>query len=94
MSVYKGPFQIDCTTNRSPNSVLSDILKSLENMKITFSKVSDYFLKCSKTGIKFEVELCRMENIENIHVVRMKRLDGDVQKYREVCNKALGLMNL
>ena len=51
-------------------------------------------MKCTKQGVKFEVELCKMENIDNIHVVRMKRTDGDIQKYREICNKALGLMSL
>ena len=44
--------------------------------------------------MKFEMELCKMENIDSVFVLRMKKLEGDMGKYRDICNKALPVMNL
>lgn len=40
------------------------------------------------------MEMCRMENLDFVYVLRMKRLDGDLQKYRDTCSKLLALVAL
>ena len=40
------------------------------------------------------MEISHLDNLDNIYVVKFKRLAGDMQPYKEVSGKVLGNMNL
>lgn len=40
------------------------------------------------------MEIAHLDNLENIYVVKFKRLAGETYAYKEVSGKVLGNMNL
>ena len=40
------------------------------------------------------MEITHLENLENIYVVKFKRLAGETNAYKEVSSKVLNMMNL
>ena len=94
MITYKGPFAINCTTTREPTAVLSELTRALDVQRIPFTRQHHYHFVCKKGGSKFELELCQMENLDFVYVLRMKRLEGDAGRYRDSCNKLLTAVEL
>ena len=87
MTVYRGPFAINCLTNKDVAWVLPAMTRAMDSLKIQYSRVSlvnlqpnQWFLKCNdpKSGTRFEMELCRMENLDSVFIVRMKKLEGEM----------------
>lgn len=94
LPVYRGPFNVNCTTNKEPLVVMNEIFKALETSKVQFKKSGPYGVKCQKTGINFSMELNHMEDLTNILIVKFKRLSGEIPAYRELSSKVLGAMQL
>jgi hypothetical protein len=44
--------------------------------------------------VRFDIELAHLDNLDNIYVVKFKRLAGEMQGYKEVSGKVLSNMNL
>jgi Kinase associated domain 1 len=94
MKVCRGPFNVNCTTAREPHIVLQEMVRSLENNRVQFKKVGNYGLRCTKNQVRFDMEITHLDNLDNIFVVKFKRIAGEMQQYKEVSGKVLGMMNL
>ena len=94
MKVCRGPFNVNCTTNKEPQVVLLEMVKSLEQQKISYKKVGNYGLRCQKNNVRFEMEIAHLDNLDNIYIVKFKRLAGETTSYKEVSNKVLNNMHL
>lgn len=70
------------------------MVKALDGNKVQFKKLNPYALRCHKTNVKFEMEINHLENLENIFVIKFKRIAGENQQYKEVSGKVLSNMNL
>jgi hypothetical protein len=44
MKMYQGPFNLNCTTNKDPKSILNEISKALDLYKVSFKKVTIFTL--------------------------------------------------
>lgn len=94
MKVCRGPFNVNCTTSRDPQHVLLEMVKSLEVQKVSYKKVGSYGLRCQKNNVRFEMEIAHLDNLDNIYIVKFKRLAGETSSYKEVSNKVLNNMHL
>ena len=94
MKVYRGPFNVNCTTAREPQAVLSEMVKACDAHRVQFKKMGSYGLRCQKNNVRFDMELTHLDNLDNIFVVKFKRLAGELPHYKEVSGKVLGNMNL
>lgn len=56
--------------------------------------MGSYGLRCQKNNVRFDMELTHLDNLDNIFVVKFKRLAGELPHYKEVSGKVLGNMNL
>ena len=48
----------------------------------------------SKTNVRFEMEIGHLDNLENIYLVKFKRLKGEAEAYKEISGKVLEHMHL
>ena len=94
MKVCRGPFNVNCTTAREPQSVMAEMLKSLEMNRVSYQRVGSYGLKCHKNTVRFEMEINHMQDLDNIFVVKFKRLAGEMPQYKEISGRVLQNMNL
>lgn len=94
MKVCRGPFNVNCTTSKDPQLVLFEMVKSLELQKVLYKKIGSYGLRCNKNNVRFDMEIAHLDNLENIYIVKFKRIAGEIWSYKEVSSKVLNNMNL
>lgn len=51
-------------------------------------------MRCQKNNVRFDMEIAHLDNLDNIFVVKFKRLAGETCAYKEVSNKVLSNMHL
>ncbi len=75
--------------------MLGDLQRTMDVHKIGYKRQAQYLLIGSHiSGMKFEAEVTRYEDENDIRVVRFKRLAGESNTYKEVCSKILAQLNL
>lgn len=70
------------------------MVKALDMNRVSFKAVGQYGLRCQKNNVRFDMEIAHLDNLDNIYVVKFKRLAGDLPQFREVSGKVLTNMNL
>lgn len=73
---------------------MAEMLKSLEMNRVSYQRIGSYGLKCHKNTVRFEMEITHMQDLDNIFVVKFKRLAGEMPQYKEVSGRVLQNMNL
>jgi len=94
MSVWKGPFNVNCTSNKEPAFLMAEMSKALDQLKISFRKQGTYGVHCQSPKTTFTMELNTLEDLTNIFVVKFKRQSGDMRAFRETSSSILSLMTL
>lgn len=89
--VFKGSFNLLCTSMHPPLEIIEETIKGLNLHKIKYKKTQGYLLTCQKQAIKFEIEVMQMEPM---HVLRFKRLEGNTTEYKITCSKLLSSIKL
>lgn len=92
MKVCRGPFNVNCTTDRDPKEVLLEMIRSLELQKVSYKQMGSYGFRCQKNNVRFEMEIAHLDDLDNIYIVKFKRLAGEIGNYKEVSNKVLNHM--
>ena len=94
MKVCRGPFNVNCTTSKDPQLILFEMVKSLEFQKVSYKKIGNFGLRCQKNNVRFDMEITHLDNLDNVYVVKFKRLAGETCSFKEVSGKVLSSMHL
>ena len=94
MKVCRGPFNVNCTTDRDPQELLMDMVRSLEHQKVSYKKIGSWGLRCQKNSVRFEMEIAHLDDIESIYILKFKRLAGEIPNYKDVSARVLNNINL
>ena len=70
------------------------MVRSLDSNRVSYKKVGLFGLRCQKNNVRFDMEIAHLDNLDNIYVVKFKRLAGEMPSYKEVSGKVLSNMNL
>lgn len=70
------------------------MVKSLEGQKVSYKKVGSYGLRCQKNSVRFDMEIAHLDNLENIFLVKFKRLSGETWAYKDISGRVLNNMQL
>lgn len=54
--------------------------------------MGNYGFRCQKNNVRFEMEIAHLDDLDNIYIVKFKRLAGEIGNYKEVSNKVLNHM--
>jgi len=94
---YNGIYSLNCISTKQPKDIFNEFIKSLNKEKIKSEKMalSPFMLDCrNKQGVRFEIEIMLLEDIPGFCYARMKKLQGDLNLYREIANKLLNIIKL
>ena len=73
---------------------MNEISKALDILKIGYRKQSNFAVHCQSQKTTFMMELNSLEDLQNILVVKFKRMSGEMRQFREVTAGVLSLMTL
>jgi hypothetical protein len=69
---------VNCTTAREPQAVYNEMLRALDLNRVSYKKIGSYGLRCQKNNVRFDMEIAHLDNLDNIYVVKFKRLAGEM----------------
>jgi len=84
------------TSTKDPGDILKQIQVYFSITRIPYESVGPFALKGlhKRTGVRFEIEVCAVPNLQNIYSIRMQRVDGDWEKYKAFCKELLPKLDL
>ena len=69
---------MNCTTARDPQAVYNEMQRALDLNRVSYKKIGSYGLRCQKNNVRFDMEIAHLDNLDNIYVVKFKRLAGEM----------------
>ena len=94
MPVSNGPFNLNCTTSKEPNLMLREIARALDYNKVTFVTDGPYGVQCQRSSVKFTMSLNHLDDLDNIFVVKFRKLAGELPAYKDIAARVLQSLNL
>jgi len=93
--LVKGVFKSSTTTSKSPDETVNTVKKSLKQGDLFVKRTSPYIFQCidEESGVKFQLEVCKIQQLD-LTGVHLKRICGDIWKYKALCNVLVNDMNL
>jgi hypothetical protein len=61
---------------------------------VTFKQGSPYLVRCQRLSVRFEMEISNLDNLDSMHVVRFRRVAGELSSYKELCARVLAEMKM
>eukprot|EP00835_Amoeboradix_gromovi_P004600 NODE_368_length_10016_cov_0.215791.p2 type:complete len:313 gc:universal NODE_368_length_10016_cov_0.215791:3003-3941(+) len=88
-------FNSSNTSSKPPEELVQQLIAACQKSGYTFKLTGRYVLECSPaSGLKIEVEVCRLPLLKNMHGLKFRRSNGSGNEYKEACEQILGLLNL
>jgi len=93
--LVKGVFKSSTTTSMSPDEAAKTVKRCLGLGDLFVKRKSPYMFLCidEECGVKFQVEVCKILQLD-MTGVHLKRISGDVWKYKALCNTLVSDLKL
>ena len=100
IKVYKGPIDISCISFKPPKQIREELIIILNSNKVLTKNFNVrvlfnlnfknfYRIVCERNGVKFEVEINKVLESDNCHVLKFKKLEGSSTTLRDICKSVL-----
>jgi MAP/microtubule affinity-regulating kinase len=93
-------FNSNSTSSKPPDDIVHEVSNVCIRQGVGIKLLSRYVLECTYVNpsggenLKFEVEICKLPRLKNLHGLRFKRLGGSSSDYKDVCEKVLDSVQL
>lgn len=94
-------FNSSTTSSKPPDDIVMDVLAAADKHSVQHRLASRYLIECcapslapGKENLKFEVEICKLPRLRNLHGLRFKRLSGASSDYKDNCEMLLKSVTL
>jgi len=94
-------FNSNTTSSKDPDEIVRLVLTVCTKHDIKHKLSGRFLIECtanyppgSKEVVKFEIEVCKLPRLNNLHGLRFKRVAGSSTDYKEVCELILGAVDL
>lgn len=84
----ESPLKFSASPIISPDPQIMEDDDSSINQKQTLD------IKADKDLVRFEIEVCELPRLKNIHGLKFRRMSGPSQEYKEVCGRILSTVKL
>ena len=78
ITIYDGIIDLNCLFSINADTVFLEIVSELKKNKIYYAQTQKYKLRCSKSGITFDIEICEYDDLT---YVKFKKTQGDFYNY-------------
>ncbi|KAI9209930.1 KA1 domain/Ssp2 C-terminal domain-containing protein, partial [Polychytrium aggregatum] len=88
-------FNSNTTSTKPPDDIIQQVAAACTSHGITHRLTSRFLIECSWAGtagpnkeqVKFEIEVCKLPRLKNLHGLRFKRVGGSSSDYKDICEK-------
>lgn len=95
-------FNSNTTSSKPPDKIIALVAAACDSMHVQHRLVSRYLLDCywagpaaaKDGGLKFEIEVCKLPRLKNLHGLRFKRVSGSSSDYKDVIEKMMASVQL
>ncbi|KAJ3053396.1 Serine/threonine-protein kinase par-1 [Rhizophlyctis rosea] len=89
-------FNSNTTSGKPPDDIISEVAAACDSHGIGHRLASRFLIECfcqpagaGKDALKFEIEVCKLPRLKNLHGLRFKRVAGSSADYKDICEKIL-----
>lgn len=97
LRVSKGAFTVETTTMKPVAQIKEEIERVFGVLNMTFKhtkKGAGYSCKLPNSKVDVDIEICKVDKLEGIKGIKLKRASGDVWEYKEVYQKIISELKL
>ncbi|ORZ33023.1 kinase-like domain-containing protein [Catenaria anguillulae PL171] len=93
-------FNSNTTSSKPPDEVVALVVDACGKLGVTHKLISRYLIECqyavpqTRDVVRFEVEVCKLPRLKNLHGLKFKRLSGPSNDYKVVCESLLANVSL
>jgi MAP/microtubule affinity-regulating kinase len=92
-------FNSNSTSTKPPDDIVQEILNACATHRIEAKCIERYVISCScndntPKAIKFEIEVCKLPRLKNLHGLKFKRIFGSSSDYKDACELVLNTVSL
>ncbi|KAI9175981.1 hypothetical protein H9P43_006345 [Blastocladiella emersonii ATCC 22665] len=93
-------FNSNTTSSKPPDEVVASVLEACAKLSVSHKLISRYLIECqyavpqTRDVVRFEVEVCKLPRLKNLHGLKFKRLSGPSNDYKVVCESLLANVSL
>ncbi|KAJ1557067.1 Map microtubule affinity-regulating kinase [Nowakowskiella sp. JEL0078] len=89
-------FNSNTTSTKPPDEIVQEVTNVCAKNNVNFKVTTRFLIECfwnnpvaGKDGVKFEIEVCKLPRLKNLHGLRFKRVGGSSTDYKDICEKIL-----
>jgi len=93
-------FNSNSTSSKPPEEIVNEVVSACKKHLVIHKIVTKFCIECNLAGVatgencKFEIEICKLPRLKNLHGLRFKRLSGSSSEYKDICEKILNSVQL
>ena len=94
-------FNSSTTSSKAPDDIVQVVTLACAKTHIKYKPISRYVIECTCAGtsvgnetVVFEVEICKLPRLKNLHGLKFKRVDGSSASYKDFCERLLASIQL
>ncbi|KAG5462938.1 MAG: KA1 domain/Ssp2 C-terminal domain-containing protein [Olpidium bornovanus] len=92
-------FNSNTTSSKPPDEIVAEVVAQATKQGLQYHLPAKYLIECTAPlrrpaapggeQVKFEIEICKLPRLRNLHGLRFKRLSGSSPDYKDTCEKLL-----
>ena len=80
-SLYDGPINVDCLVDQVAITLIKNLKAVLEKIQIAYALVNNFVFRCSKRGITFRIEICKVADFEYNYLL-IRNVSNETEDFR------------
>jgi tRNA A-37 threonylcarbamoyl transferase component Bud32 len=96
MKVFHGVFDPMNTSTKAPADIFSDMKRVLATHRVPFAAAAGggYSITCQSNDCRWKMEICKLEDVKKVYIVRRVRLAGETYAYEAASKRIMEQLRL
>ena len=94
MKTFHGVFDPLHTSTKLPETLMKEMKRVLNMNRVPYTASNPYAYTCQTKECRWKLEICKLEDVQKVYVIRRQRLAGDTYKYEITSKRCMEQMRL